>query len=76
MDKKDMAAGMKSIVTRPKTTAKNVTIKSDEGKKPAEDRRVISIAYSDYKAIKNYANDNDISITAAVSLIVKSSTII
>lgn len=78
---KDMLVdGMNKLQNRPRM--RMAAIEDDEfkkgpaDKKSAEARKVISIAYSDYKKIKNYANDHDMSITAAVSLIVENSTII
>lgn len=75
MDKKILQQGMSGITTRPRTTPKNVN-KIQEEAKPSGERKVVSIAYADYKKIKNYANDHDMSITSAVSLIVENSTIL
>ena len=73
MKKEDMAAAMGGITTRQRTTPKNVNIQEES---KTGERKVISVAYADYKKIKNYANDHDMSITAAVSLIVENSTIL
>lgn len=78
--KNTLLEGMNKLQNRPKLRMAEVQDeelqKETATKKTADARKVISIAYPDYKRIKNYANEHDISITAAVSMIVENSTII
>ena len=74
MKKEDMAAAMSGITTRPRTSTKGAIIK-DEPKK-IEERKVVSIYYSDWKKLKQYATENDTTITAVIAKLVEDSTIL
>lgn len=69
-----MAAAMSGITTRPRTSTKGAIIK-DEPKK-TEERKVVSIYYSDWKKLKQYAAENDTTITAVIAKLVEDSTIL